>query len=163
LVRGSLRLGLEIIGTLVAGLVIVAGFTAYRGRPFLRFLVLSAGAGAGRRIPHQLDDLVIAWTGGERLIGLRATHVRALANDGRSWPACQSASTSACAACCAAVAPTDVESTAPAPSAPRKDGHFQFLTAEDPRVGQPTTPPTLEATWGAQSQFGTGFCAGRIS
>ena len=75
MVRRSLRLGIEIIGTLVAGLVIVAGFAAYRfseGQPFhLQFLVpyiQRALTPPGGEFHIKLDDLVIAWTGGERLI-----------------------------------------------------------------------------------------------
>jgi len=160
LVRGSLRLGLEIIGTLVAGLVIVAGFTAYRfseGRPFhLQFLVPyieRALAPPGGEFHIKLDDLVIAWTGGERLIGLRATHVRALAKDGRVLASVPQIgiNLSLRGLLRGLVAPTDIEIYNPQLHLRRnKEGHFQFLTAGDAREGQPTTfiPAALEGLMG---------------
>jgi hypothetical protein len=160
LVRGSLRIGLEIIGTLVAGLVIVAGFAAYRfseGRPFhLQFLVPyieRALAPPGGDVHIKLDDLVIAWTGGERLIGLRATHVRALATDGRVLASVPQIgiNLSLRGLLRGLVAPTDIEIYNPQLHLRRnKEGHFQFLTAADPRQGQPTTfiPHALEGLMG---------------
>ena len=161
MVRGSLRLGLEIIGTLVAGLVIVAGFTAYRfseGRPFhLQFLVPyieRALTPPGGDFHIKLDDLVIAWTGGERLIGLRATHVRALATDGRVLASVPQIgiNLSLRGLLRGLIAPTDVEIYNPHLHLRRdKDGHFQFLTAGDAREGQPTRfiPEALEGLMGA--------------
>ncbi len=161
MVRGSLRLGLEIIGTLVAGMVIVAGFTAYRfseGRPFhLQFLVPyieRALAPPGGDVHIKLDDLVIAWTGGERLIGLRATHVRAVANDGRVLASVPQIgiNLSLRGLLRGLVAPTDIEIYNPQLHLRRnKEGHFQFLTAGDAREGQPTTfiPHALEGLMGA--------------
>jgi len=160
LVRGSLRLGLEIIGTLVAGLVIVAGFTAYRfseGRPFhLQFLVPyieRALTPPGGEFHIKLDDLVIAWAGGERLIGLRATHVRALAKDGRVLASVPQIgiNLSLRGLLRGLVAPTDIEIYNPQLHLRRnKEGHFQFLTAGDAREGQPTTfiPAALEGLMG---------------
>jgi hypothetical protein len=137
LVRRSLRIGLEVIGTLVAGLLIVAGFAAYRfseGRPFhLQFLVpyieraLTPPNGDFR---IKLDDLVIAWTGGERLIGLRATHVSAFAKDGRLVASVPQIGIdlSLRALLHGLVAPTSIEIHDPHIHLRRnKEGHFQFL------------------------------------
>ena len=138
----------------------MAGFTAYRfseGRPFhLQCLVPyieRALAPPGGEFHIKLDDLVIAWTGGERLIGLRATHVRALAKDGRVLASVPQIgiNLSLRGLLRGLVAPTDIEIYNPQLHLRRnKEGHFQFLTAGDAREGQPTTfiPAALEGLMG---------------
>jgi hypothetical protein len=170
LVRRSLRIGLEVIGTLVAGLVIVAGFAAYRfseGRPFhLQFLVpyieraLTPPSGD---VHIRLDDLVIAWAGGERLIGLRATHVRVMTQEGRVVASVPQVgiSISLRGLLRGLVAPTAVDIYNPRLHLRRnKDGHFQFLAAADSQMeGQPNKfipeflqnligPPNLDTAMG---------------
>ncbi|HEX4573081.1 MAG TPA: DUF3971 domain-containing protein [Dongiaceae bacterium] len=168
MVRRSLRIGLEVIGTLVAGLVIVAGFAAYRfseGRPFhLQFLIpyIERGLTPPSGDVHiKLDDLVIAWTGGQRLIGLRATHVRAVTKDGRVLASVPQLGIdiSLRGLLRGLVAPTTIDFYNPQIHMRRnKDGRFQFLTAAA-RKGQPnqfipeflqnlTGPPNLDTAVG---------------
>ncbi len=161
MVRRSLRIGLEVIGTLVAGLVILAGVAAYRlstGHPFhLGFLVpyleRSLDPAAGE-FHVKLDDLVLAWTGGQRLIGLRATHVRAVTKDGivlASVPQI-GVSLSLGALLRGLVAPTEIEVFNPRIHLRRsREGRFQFLTAPNGAAeGQPSRfiPEFLENLMG---------------
>jgi hypothetical protein len=149
LVRRSLRFGLEIVGTLVAGLVILVGFAAYRfseGRPFhLAFLVPyieRALAPADSAFHVKLDDLVIAWTGGQRLVGLRATHVRAVTGDGHVLASVPQIglSLSLRALLRGLIAPTEVEIYNPRIHLRReRDGSLHFLASPSGNEeGQPT-------------------------
>ena len=159
--RRSLRIGLEVVGTLVAGLVILAGFAAYRlseGNPFrLGFLVPAierALAPPDSEFRVKLDDLVIAWTGGQRLIGLRATHVRAVTKDGHVLVSVPQIgiSLSLRALMRGLVAPTEIEVFNPRIHLRRnRDGQLQFLAAASGAVsGQPTDfiPRVLEGLMG---------------
>jgi hypothetical protein len=161
LVRRSLRIGLEVIGTLVAGLVIVAGFAAYRfseGRPFhLQFLIPyieRALTPPNGDVRIRLDDLVVTWAGGERLVGLQATHVRAVTNDGRVLASVPRVGVdiSLRGLLRGLVAPTMVEIYSPQLHMRRnKDGRFQFLTAAgSDQEGQPNRfiPEFLQSLMG---------------
>lgn len=161
MVRRSLRIGLEVIGTLVAGLVIVAGFAAYRfseGQPFhLQFLipyVERALAPPSGDIHVKLDDLVIAWAGGQRLVGLRATHVRAVTKEGRVLASVPQIGIelSLRGLLRGLIAPTAIEIYSPRVHMRRsKDGRFQFLTtAGSDEEGQPNRfiPEFLQSLMG---------------
>ena len=86
----SLIILFEVIAALIAGVAILIGFVAWRladGHPVhLGFLVpyfersLDAPDHAFK---VKLDDLIVTWTGGDQLIGIRAVHVRAVTDDGR--------------------------------------------------------------------------------
>jgi len=165
LVERSLRIGLEVLGMFVAGLAILAGFAAYRfseGRPFhLAFLVpyiqqALVPPKAGFRI--KLDDLVIAWTGGEQLIGLRATHVRAVTPDGHVLASVPQIglSLSLRALLRGMVAPTEVDIYNPRIHLRRDaEGHFQFLTASveaEEQQPSPLIPEFLQGLMGAPNR-----------
>ena len=97
---------------------------------------------------------MIAWTGGERLIGLRATHVRALATDGRVLASVPQIgiNLSLRGLLRGLIAPTDVEIYSPDLHIRRnKDGHFQFLDRGGRAGGAADAlhPEALESLMGA--------------
>jgi hypothetical protein len=145
----------------VAGLVILASFAAYRlseGHPYhLAFLVpyIQRSLDPPNADFHvKLDDLIIAWTGGERLIGLRAVHVRAVTRDGRVLASVPQIgiSLSLRAMLRGMLAPTRIDVFNPHIHMRRsKDGRFLFLTAPgDGLAGQPSrfVPEFLEGLMG---------------
>jgi len=148
-VRRSLRICFDLLGAFLAGLVLLIGFAAYRlsdGHPFhVGFLIpileqsLAAPDGSYR---VRFDDIVVTWTGGDRLIGLRALRVRAIAADGRELASVPQIglSLSVNALVHGILAPTEVEIFEPRIHMRRNvDGRFQFLaTVEGPVAGQPS-------------------------
>ncbi len=149
MVRRSLRICFDLLGAFLAGLALLIGFAVYRlsdGHPFhvgflIPFLERSLAAPDGSyRV--RFDDIVVTWTGGDRLIGLRALHVRAVGADGRELASVPQIglSLSVNALVHGILAPTEVEIFQPRIHLRRNtDGHFQFLaTVEGPVAGQPS-------------------------
>jgi Protein of unknown function/AsmA-like C-terminal region len=149
LVRRSLRICLEVFAAFLAGFVIVAGFLVWRladGHPYhLKLLVplLERSLAAPDNVFRvKLDDVVIRWTGGQQLIGLRALGVRAIGPDGRELARVPQIGLrlSLHAMMRGVLAPTEVEVFEPEIHMRRNaDGRFQFLAtiAGDLR-GQPS-------------------------
>jgi len=149
LVRRSLHICFDLLGAFLAGLALLIGFAAYRlsdGHPFhVGFLIpfversLAAPDGTFR---VRIDDIIVTWTGGDRLIGLRALHVRALGADDRELASVPQIgiSLSVSALVHGILAPTAVEIFEPRIHMRRNaDGRFQFLaTVEGPAAGQPS-------------------------
>ena len=78
----------------------------------------------------KLDDLVVTWTGGNQLVGIRAIHVRALTPEGRELASVPQIGLrlSVRAMMRGLVAPTEVEIFDPRIHVRRsRDGKFQFL------------------------------------
>jgi uncharacterized protein YhdP len=89
-VTRSVRVFLEVLGTLVVGLALIVGGAAWRlslGPISLRFLnsyIEGALDGAGSGIKLKVDDTVLAWAGWERPLDLRAVGVHAFDAEGHS-------------------------------------------------------------------------------
>jgi hypothetical protein len=149
LIRRSLRIGLELLAALIAGLAILAGVLAWRvadGHPVhLGFLVpffersLAAPDNAFR---VRLDDVVVIWTGRPQLVGFRAVGVRAVSKEGRELASVPQIgfTLSVRAMVHGLLAPTDIEIYDPKIHLRRTpDGRFQFLaTIHGPAEGQPS-------------------------
>ena len=171
MVRRSLRIAFDVIGALLAGFLLLVGFTAWRlsnGHPFhLAFLVPlveQALAAPDGSFQVRMDDIVVAWTGGEQLVGLRAVHVRAVAADGRELASVPQIGLklSVSALSRGMLAPTEVEIFEPRIHMRRSvDGHFQFLaTVEGAAAGQPSAivPELLQELLGRPDpRLSTGY------
>ena len=134
----SLIILFEVIAALIAGVAILIGFVAWRladGHPVhLGFLVpyfersLDAPDHAFK---VKLDDLIVTWTGGDQLIGIRAVHVRAVTDDGRELASVPQIGLrlSVPAMMRGIAAPTEVEIFEPRIHVRRaRDGRFVFLS-----------------------------------
>jgi hypothetical protein len=149
LVRRSLRICSEIFAAFLAGFVIIAGFLVWRladGQPYhLKLLVplLERSLAAPDNVFRvKLDDVVVRWTGGQQLVGLRALGVRAIGPDGRVLASVPQIGLrlSLKAMTHGLLAPTEVEVFDPEIHMRRNaDGHFQFLsTITGELKGQPS-------------------------
>lgn len=142
----SLIVLFEVIAALIAGVAILIGFVAWRladGHPVhLAFLVpyfersLDAPDHAFK---VKLDDLIVTWTGGTQLVGIRATHVRAVTAEGRELASVPQIGLrlSVRAMMRGLAAPTEVEIFQPRIHVRRApDGRFLFLSTVESTEGQ---------------------------
>jgi hypothetical protein len=137
LLRRSLIVAFEIVAAFIAGIAILIGFVAWRladGHPVhLGFLVpyfeRSLDA-PDNGFKVKLDDLIVTWTGGKQLVGIRAVHVRAVTPEGRELASVPQIGLrlSVRAMLRGLIAPTEVEIFNPRIHVRRgRDGKFQFL------------------------------------
>ncbi len=150
MIRRCLLIAFETIAAFIAGIAILVGFVAWRladGHPVhLSFLVPyfeHALDVPDRSFKVKLDDLVITWTGGNQLIGIRAIRVRAVSNEGRDLASVPQIGlrVSVPALLRGLLAPTQVEIFDPQIHLRRlPNGKFQFLaTVADAVEGQPSS------------------------
>ena len=162
MIRRSSRLFLEFLAALLAGIVVLAGFAAWRlsGDQPVRLTFLTPYIEESLTPPDKsftvsIDDTVISWGGWQHTLDLRATGVRVRDVDGRTVatvPAISLTFSIRALVLHGLVAPTAITIDGPHIFLVRDtDGHFRFVHAAEPdssEAGNETSPilPTLIET-----------------